>query len=97
MQQKLQAHLTSAHFGIAFLIGALMLSPLVLAGYIPEPTPDLPDTESIAYKAKAMPTIDGDLSDWKNAAFKFIGEENDVYRNEVVEVVPVIWIETRNT
>ncbi|MHC4557907.1 MAG: sugar-binding protein [Planctomycetota bacterium] len=80
MQLNLKTHLTSAHFGIAFLMGALMLSPLVLAGYIPEPTPDLPDMESIAYKAKAMPTIDGDLSDWKNAAFKFIGEENDVYR-----------------
>jgi hypothetical protein len=57
-----------------------MLSPLVLAGYIPEPTPDLPDMESIAYRTKTTPTIDGDLSDWKNAAFKFIGEQNDVYR-----------------
>jgi len=80
MQLKLHTHLTSAHFGIAFLIGALMLSPLALAGYIPEPTPDLPDMESIAYRAKKMPTIDGDLSDWRNAAFKFIGEQKDVYR-----------------
>ncbi|MBL7145184.1 MAG: hypothetical protein ISS76_13195 [Phycisphaerae bacterium] len=80
MQLKLKTHLTSAHFGIAFLIGALMLSPLVLAGYIPEPTPDLPDMESIAYRAKTMPTIDGDLSDWKNVAFRFIGEQKDVYR-----------------
>jgi len=80
MELKLQTHLTSAHFGIASLIAALMLSPLVLAGYIPEPTPDLPDMESIAYRAKTMPTVDGDLSDWKNAAFKFIGEEKDVYR-----------------
>jgi hypothetical protein len=80
MQLKLQTHLTSAHFGIAFLLGALMLSPLVLAGYIPEPTPDLPDMESVAYRAKTTPTIDGDLSDWKNAAFKFIGEQKDVYR-----------------
>ena len=80
MQLKLQTHLTSVHFGIAFLIGALMLSPLVLAGYIPEPTPDLPDMESIAYRAKKTPTIDGDLSDWKNAAFRFLGEQKDVYR-----------------
>ncbi|MHC4582881.1 MAG: sugar-binding protein [Planctomycetota bacterium] len=65
---------------VSFFGCALMLSPLVLAGYIPEPTPDLPDMESIAYRTKTTPTIDGDLSDWKNAAFKFIGEQNDVYR-----------------
>jgi len=80
MQLKLQTNLTSAHFGIVFLIGAIMLSPLVLAGYIPEPTHDLPDMESIAYRAKKTPTIDGDLSDWKNAAFRFLGEQKDVYR-----------------
>jgi len=82
MQLKLQTHLTSAHFGIAFLIGALMLSPLVLAGSIPEPTSGLPDMESIAYKAKETPTIDGDLSDWENAAFVFLGEQKDVFRGD---------------
>jgi hypothetical protein len=68
------------YLGIILLMGALMLSSWALAGPIPEPTPNLPDMESIAYRAKKTPTIDGDLSDWKNAAFRFIGEQKDVYR-----------------
>lgn len=52
----------------------------VMAGPIPEPTPNLPEEESIAYQPETTPIIDGDLSDWENAAFKFIGEKNDVLR-----------------
>ena len=68
------------HFGIIILMRALMLSSWAMADLIPEPTPGLPDMESIAYEAKTTPTIDGDLSDWKNAAFRFLGEQKDVYR-----------------
>jgi len=55
------------------LLAALfMVSSEVLAGLIPEPTPGLPEDESIAYQPRTTPTIDGDLSDWENAAFKAI-------------------------
>ena len=69
-------------FGVSLLFGFLLLSWPVLAGLIPEATPGLPEDESIAYRAETPPQIDGDLSDWENAAFKFIGEEEDVFRGD---------------
>jgi len=62
------------------LFAVLVMRLGAFAGPIPEPTPNLPDLESIAYRAKQTPIIDGDLSDWKHAAFKFIGEQEDVLR-----------------
>lgn len=65
-------------FGIVFL----MVSWEVLAGPIPEPTPGLPDDESIAYQPRTTPTIDGDLSDWEKAAFKAIDKKEDLLRGD---------------
>jgi len=67
-------------FGVLLLAGLLMVSWGVLAGPIPEPTPGLPDDESIAYQPLTTPTIDGDLSDWENAAFKAIDKKDDLLR-----------------
>lgn len=70
-------------FGIIMLVAVLfMISWEVLAGPIPEPTPGLPEDESIAYQPRTTPTIDGDLSDWENAAFKAIDKKEDLFRGD---------------
>lgn len=77
-----------------------MVSFSTFAGPIPEPTPGLPDEESIAYRAEKPPVIDGELSDWRDAAFKFIGEKDDVFRgnwkgeDDLSYVWAVMWDDT---
>ena len=69
-------------FCLLFLAGLLIVSWGVLAGPIPEPTAGLPDDESIAYQPATTPTIDGDLSDWENAAFRAIEKKEDLLRGD---------------
>jgi len=69
-------------FCLLFLAGLLIVSWGVFAGTIPEPTPGLPDEESIAYHPATTPTIDGDLSDWENAAFRAIEKKEDLLRGD---------------
>jgi len=69
-------------FLLALLLGLLLVPGVVPAGPLPEPTPGLPELKSIAYRAAAPLTIDGDLSDWEGAAFKLIGRQQDVFRGE---------------
>ncbi len=67
---------------LALWLGLLGAAGVVAAGQLPEPTAGLPEEKSIAYRAAAPLTIDGDLSDWEGAAFKLTGRQQDVFRGE---------------
>jgi hypothetical protein len=69
-------------FLLVLWLGLLGAPGVVPAGPLPEATPGLPEDKSIAYRATAPLTIDGDLADWEGAAFKLIGRDGDVFRGE---------------
>jgi hypothetical protein len=66
----------------ALLLGLSLVSGLVWADPLPEPTPGIPQEKSIAYRVETPPVIDGNLADWEGAAFKLIGRKQDVFRGE---------------
>jgi hypothetical protein len=69
-------------FLLALWLGLLGGRGATAAGPLPEPTGGIAEEKSIAYRAAAPLSIDGDLSDWEGAAFKLIGRKADVFRGE---------------
>jgi hypothetical protein len=69
---------------VVFMLLAVLLATSwkIWAGPIPEPTPGLPEDESIPYQPQTKPTINGDLSDWENATFKAIDKKEDLFRGD---------------